>query len=269
MELNANAFARNARKALLDKTLQEALKRTTGRFQAHRDAAVAAFPEFERPASARRGSSGRSSTIWTRTSRASSGRRKTGRDRPCGAGRGPGAEIAARIARDEGITLAVKSKSMAAEEISLNGALQGAGVTVVESDLGEYILQLAGETPSHIIAPAVHKTREEISRLFERHLGSRGPTASRAGRDGPQAPAVEVPHRGDGRLRRELLVADTGSVVLVTNEGNGRMGTTCRASTSRSSGSRRSSRAWRTCRPSSASCRAAPPGRRSRRTCRS
>jgi L-lactate dehydrogenase complex protein LldF len=134
-------------------------------------------------------------------------------------------EIAVRIAKEEGVTLAVKSKSMASEEISFNGALQGAGVEVVESDLGEYIVQLAGEPPSHILAPAVHKTRGEISRLFERQLGE-PPTDSI-----PQLVATARKHlrgkflsAGMGVSGANFLVADTGSIVLVTNEGNGRMG---------------------------------------------
>jgi len=134
--------------------------------------------------------------------------------------------IVTGIARERGIRLAVKSKSMASEEISLNEALQGAGVTVVESDLGEYIVQLAGETPSHIIAPAVHKTREEISRLFERHLGE--PRTDSI----PELVGMARKHlrgkflsAGMGVSGGNFLVADTGSVVLVTNEGNGRMGT--------------------------------------------
>jgi L-lactate dehydrogenase complex protein LldF len=62
--------------------------------------------------------------------------------------------------------LAVKGKSMLTEEIGLNPALEAAGIETVETDLGEYIVQLAGESPSHIIAPAIHKSREAVGRLF-------------------------------------------------------------------------------------------------------
>src|SRR5262245_46508431 len=77
----------------------------------------------------------------------------------------------ADLARERGVQRIVKSKSMAAEEIHLNQALEQAGLEVTETDLGEYIVQLAGETPSHIVAPAVHKTREQVAELFEQHLG--------------------------------------------------------------------------------------------------
>jgi len=128
------------------------------------------------------------------------------------------------IARRTGARLAVKSKSMATEEIHLNEALQAAGVTPVETDLGEYIIQLAHERPSHIIAPAIHKTRGQIAELFTRELG----------REAPPDPEV-LTRIARGELREKFLnadlgitganfgVADTGTIVLVTNEGNGRM----------------------------------------------
>ena len=70
------------------------------------------------------------------------------------------------VARSHGVKLAVKGKSMVSEEIGLNTALIKAGIDVAETDLGEYIIQLAGERPSHIIAPAIHKTRDDIGKLF-------------------------------------------------------------------------------------------------------
>jgi L-lactate dehydrogenase complex protein LldF len=227
MEPNANAFARNARKALADKTLQAALGRTTGRFVAHRDDAVAAFPGFE--ATRERAAAIKRDTLadlGTHLARFIGEAEKRGAVVHVARDAAQARAIAARIAVDEGVTLAVKSKSMAAEEISFNDALQGAGVEVVESDLGEFIIQLAGEPPSHIIAPAVHKTREEISRLFERKLGE-PPTDSI-----PELVGMARKHlrakfldAGMGVSGANFLVADTGSVVLVTNEGNGRMGT--------------------------------------------
>src|SRR6202171_1876857 len=74
------------------------------------------------------------------------------------------------LARSRGVKSVVKSKSMATEEIELNHALEAADVWPVETDLGEYIIQLAHEKPSHIIVPAIHKTREQISDLFEEKL---------------------------------------------------------------------------------------------------
>jgi L-lactate dehydrogenase complex protein LldF len=75
--------------------------------------------------------------------------------------------IVCDIARRHGVKKVVKSKSMVTEECALNDALEAAGVEVMETDLGEYILQLAKEPPSHIVAPVVHKTRDEVSDLFE------------------------------------------------------------------------------------------------------
>src|SRR5207253_11077756 len=79
-------------------------------------------------------------------------------------------QIVLDIARRTGASMAVKSKTMATEEIHLNEALEQAGVTPVETDLGEYIIQLAHERPSHIIAPAIHKTRGQVAELFAREL---------------------------------------------------------------------------------------------------
>ena len=227
MQPTSHLFARNAQKALADKALQAALGRATGRFLRHRAEAVAAFPGFEeareraseikRETLARLDENlGRFIAEATRRGAVVHVARDAAQAR----------EIAARIAKEEGVALAVKSKSMASEEISLNLALQQAGVEVVESDLGEYIIQLAGEPPSHIIAPAVHKTREEISELFGRKLGE-PPTDSI-----PALVAIARKHlrarflaAGMGISGANFLVADTGSLVLVTNEGNGRMGT--------------------------------------------
>jgi len=128
------------------------------------------------------------------------------------------------IARRAGARTAVKSKSMATEEIDLNEALIHAGITPVETDLGEYIIQLAGERPSHIIAPAIHKTKGQVAELFTRELGRAVP-----------ADPEELTRVARAELREKFLqaeigitganfaVADTGTIVLVTNEGNGRM----------------------------------------------
>ncbi len=129
------------------------------------------------------------------------------------------------IAKAHGVRLAVKSKSMTAEEIRLNVALEAAGIRPVETDLGEWIVQLAGEFPSHIIAPAVHKTRQQVAELLSREAGHPLPP--------DDIPALAAEAR---RILRDyflsadmgisganLAVAETGSIVLVTNEGNGRL----------------------------------------------
>ena len=138
-----------------------------------------------------------------------------------------GAE-ATRIVREiglqNGVESVVKAKSMTTEEIHLNHALQEVGMHVVETDLGEYIIQLEDEPPSHIVAPVIHKRLEEISRIFQEKL---------------DMPATMDPSAMTSvarvRLRTEFLgaqmgisgcnfaIAESGTICIVTNEGNGRM----------------------------------------------
>jgi len=136
-------------------------------------------------------------------------------------------QIMLQIARQANVQKVVKAKSMTTEEIHLNDAFEEAGVAVVETDLGEYIIQLAGEPPSHIVAPVVHRRLEDISALLQEKL------------DMPPTFDPEVMcSAARGRLRQEFLTADmgisgcnfaiaeTGTVCIVTNEGNGRMTST-------------------------------------------
>lgn len=135
--------------------------------------------------------------------------------------------IVLRIARDKAARVVAKSKSMVSEEIELNRQLEKHGIESVETDLGEWIVQLARETPSHLILPAIHKNRDQIGQLFEN--------------DGAEAlsrDTAALARYARGRLRERFAeadigitgcnfaIADTGSVVLFTNEGNGRMVTT-------------------------------------------
>src|SRR5207244_4304892 len=80
-----------------------------------------------------------------------------------------------QIAQQSGCRRVVKSKSMTTEEVHLNPALEAAGLEVTETDFGEFIIQLAGERPSHLVAPAVHHTRESIARILSRHVGEQLP----------------------------------------------------------------------------------------------
>jgi L-lactate dehydrogenase complex protein LldF len=128
------------------------------------------------------------------------------------------------IARDHGVRLAVKSKTMLGEEIGLNAALEAAGVQVVETDLGEYIIQLAGERPAHITGPCIHMSLEDVRALFSRVAGRELP---------PEPEALTAYARtalrgrflsaGMGISGCNFGVASSGSIVLVTNEGNGRL----------------------------------------------
>ena len=132
------------------------------------------------------------------------------------------------IARRHGVTKIIKSKSMVSEESELDRAIEAAGLKVVETDLGEYILQINDyEPPSHIIGPALHKSKEEVADLFARtHATTR------------KTEIAELCLEARGVLRQHYLTADmgisggnffvaeTGSVVLVTNEGNATLTTT-------------------------------------------
>lgn len=115
-----------------------------------------------------------------------------------------------------------KGKSMVSEEIGLNEALEAKGYTVVETDLGEYIIQLAHEPPSHIIAPAIHKTKEQVSELFEAaHGGPRKTTVAELVTEARLVLRDKYFQADVGITGGNFLVAETGSSIIVTNEGNG------------------------------------------------
>ena len=132
------------------------------------------------------------------------------------------------IAKASGTRLIVKSKSMLTEEIELNDALEAAGLRVVETDLGEYIVQLAHDRPSHIIAPILHRSRDEVATILRDQAGA-------SPEDLVDVAAMTAFARR--MLRREFLgagmgisgvnfgVAETGAICTVTNEGNGRLTT--------------------------------------------
>jgi len=136
--------------------------------------------------------------------------------------------IILRIAQSRAARRVIKGKSMASEEMELNHYLAERGIDCIESDMGEYIVQLAGEKPSHIVMPAIHKTKADIATLFEQHI--------------PDTPYTEdvdaLIQTGRRALRQEFVeadiglsgvnfaAADTGTLWLVENEGNGRLSTT-------------------------------------------
>jgi L-lactate dehydrogenase complex protein LldF len=122
----------------------------------------------------------------------------------------------------------VKSKSMTTEEVHLNPALEAAGLEVTETDFGEFIIQLAGERPSHLVAPAVHHTRESIARLLSRHTGEQLPDeAAPLAKVGRRLLRAKFATADMGITGANFAVAETGTIVLVTNEGNGRLTTAC------------------------------------------
>lgn len=135
--------------------------------------------------------------------------------------------IVQEIAREHGVKRAVKSKSMATEEIHLNQALQESGIDVLETDLGEYIIQLAGVGPSHIIVPAVHMTKEGIAELFREKLGIDAPPDPQRLAEIARVRLRQAFLEADmGISGANFMVAESGTLVIVSNEGNARMCTT-------------------------------------------
>ena len=221
------AFLLRSREALEDATLHRLLGDVTSRFVSRRLTAADAIPAweqlreharavkaatlsnldehlqtFERSVHARGGTVHWASTI------------------------GDAHDVILGLARSRGVRRVVKSKSMVSEEVHLNDFFADQGIAAIETDLGEYIIQLAGERPSHIIAPAIHKSRAQISRLFNERFGT------------PDSGDVEVmTAEARRRLRREFAsatmgvsganfgIAETGTIVIVENEGNARLTT--------------------------------------------
>jgi L-lactate dehydrogenase complex protein LldF len=135
----------------------------------------------------------------------------------------------ADLARARGLRLAVKSKSMISEEIELNAHLEQAGVRVVETDLGEFVVQLADDHPSHIVMPIIHKTKAQVADLFRAKLGATDADLASVERMTQFARRIlrdEFLHADLGVSGVNFGVADTGSLCIATNEGNGRLSTT-------------------------------------------
>ncbi|HEX6141777.1 MAG TPA: LutB/LldF family L-lactate oxidation iron-sulfur protein [Geminicoccaceae bacterium] len=222
MQSTSLAFKDNARRAMADPTLQKALAMAKPGFQQKRAAAAARLPEFE--ALRDQAKAIKDHTLahldlyleaFERRVVELGGQVHWARDAA------EAREIVVRLCREAGAKIATKSKSMVSEEIGLNEYLEANGIERVETDLGEYIVQLAGEVPSHILAPAVHMTKDQVADLFQRH--HKKPRLNEAEALVAEARAVlrQRYFEADvGITGANFLVAETGSVVLVTNEGN-------------------------------------------------
>ena len=220
------AFHRRARSALADEPLQSALAKARTGFVDHRRAAVERVGDFdarrERARMAKERALSRLDALLPAYERAlvgNGGQLHWAQDaeslRRCVVG----------ICQRAGVRRALKGKSMVSEECGLNAALETAGIGVVETDLGEHIIQLAGERPSHIIAPALHKSRAQVAALFE---ARRAPDRPAPDGDGIAALVAEARCALRGRFLdadaiitgANMLVAESGAAVVVTNEGN-------------------------------------------------
>ena len=219
-------FEEKAAAALADPVLQGNLARLKGNFLRRRERARASLPEFDalRDAAVEI----KSHTLdhldlyleaFEDAVRACGGQVHWARDDTEARGQ------VLEICRAAGARTVAKGKTMVAEEIGLNPFLEAHGVEPVETDLGEYIVQLAQEPPSHIIAPAIHKNRRQVAALFNAHHEN---LADRAADDldGLLADARAVLRRtflqaDVGITGANFLIAETGQTAIVTNEGNG------------------------------------------------
>ena len=229
MEIRSMHFKARASDKLADALLQGNLRKAKSKFVDMRAAVITELDDFEATREAARDLRDRTLKdldLWLERFEQEATRRGAtvlwARD---------GAEACQRvidIARRHGVRKAAKSKSMLSEEAGLNQALEAAGIQPVETDLGEYILQINdNEPPSHIIAPVFHKSREEVSALFARtHKRAATTDIEMMTREAREVLRPHFLSAEMGISGGNFLVAETGSVALVTNEGNGRMVTT-------------------------------------------
>tara|TARA_A100001037_G_scaffold306765_1_gene355166 strand:+ start:19518 stop:20942 length:1425 start_codon:yes stop_codon:yes gene_type:complete len=128
------------------------------------------------------------------------------------------------LAKNKNVKNVIKGKSMISEEMKLNHWLQKEEIETIETDLGEYIIQMANETPFHIIAPAIHKSKEDISELFEKKLSMpRSDNSQILAQEARKQLRKSFIKADMGITGANFVAADTGTLILVSNEGNGRM----------------------------------------------
>ncbi len=227
VEIKTREFKANARVALDDPQLQRALSGLPGGLVAQRTAARDKLPEFEDLRDV--GRDIRDHTLahldlylteWESKAKAAGAHvhwAPTAAD---------AREIIEKICRDANAKIVTKGKSMISEEINHNHHLEGNGFEVVETDLGEYLVQIRKETPSHIIAPAIHLTQEQVEADFRRlhtHLPKDRVLveASQLVNEARQILRQKFVQADVGITGANFLIAETGSTIIVTNEGNG------------------------------------------------
>ncbi|HEX3809781.1 MAG TPA: LutB/LldF family L-lactate oxidation iron-sulfur protein [Rhizomicrobium sp.] len=227
MNADPRDFPKSARKALADPKLQMALGRLKTHFQVRRTESVERYGDFENLREAGRAirdyALANLDTLLEQFEAAviaHGGHVHWARDKA------EARSVILKILRDAGAKTVTKGKSMVSEEIGLNPYLEANGITPVETDLGEYIIQLRNEPPSHILAPAFHLNKEDVSETFRsahteldpaRALDSRPTLVSEA----RQMLRAKFEAADAGITGANFLAAEEGSAVLVTNEGNG------------------------------------------------
>ena len=220
-------FPERARAALAAPELQDVLQRVPEGFIHRRDEARAEIPEFDAIRDAARAMKDHTlARLDLYLEQFEQAARQAGSEVHWAETPADARRIVLDICRRAGARVVTKGKSMVGEEIHLNEALEAAGITPVETDLGEYIVQLRGETPSHIIAPAIHVSRRQVEAAFRHHHDDLDPE-----RPLPDSAALQAEARARLRGRyfeaavgvtgANFLVAETGECGLVTNEGNG------------------------------------------------
>jgi L-lactate dehydrogenase complex protein LldF len=229
--LGMPAFPSAARKAVADSQLRRNLAHATHTIRAKRANAVAELPDWEELRAAAKAIKDHTlANLDTYLLRLESNVTKAGGHVHWARDADEANEIVARLVRDAGANRVVKVKSMATQETGLNEALARCGITAIETDLAELIVQLGHDLPSHILVPAIHRNRAEIREIFRREM----PDAPRDLTDDPARLAAAA----RSHLRNEFLsakvgisganfaIAETGSLVVVESEGNGRMSVT-------------------------------------------
>ena len=223
MHVQSMHFKSRAAMKLADARLQKNLKKLSDKFVNARTTAIAELDDFEgtrEAAKQRRNRALAQLDVWLDTFE----RNATARGATVlyAQTHEEAARLIVEIGRRHGVRKATKSKSMVSEEVGLNAALSAAGITPVETDLGEYILQINdNEAPSHIIAPVIHKDKDEISDLFTRVHGTpRKTEITDLTAEARQVLRSHFLSADMGISGGNFLVAETGSVAIVTNEGN-------------------------------------------------
>jgi L-lactate dehydrogenase complex protein LldF len=223
MQIHSMHFKERVGEKLADKRLQQNLKKLSTKFVSGRASAITELDDFEGTRDAaieRRMRAIENLDVWLETfekKAVSSGATVLFAESAEDASR-----LVVEIAKKHGVKKATKSKSMVSEEMALNQALESAGVQTIETDLGEYILQINdNEAPSHIIAPVVHKDKEEISDLFARvHKRPRLTDIPEMTREAREMLRPHFLSADMGITGGNFVIAETGSVAIVTNEGN-------------------------------------------------
>lgn len=225
--LTANNFDKNARAAIDDPVLQGALQNLAATFGTRRKAAIATVPDWEASREAARsikaevlGKLDRYLEAFADNAEANGAKVHWAADAK------EACSIVTALVKERGAEMVVKSKSMLTEEIHLNDTLEKEGIEPVETDLGEWIIQLAGETPSHIVVPAIHKTKAQIAELFADKVG----TDREADVDELTATARRILRQKFAEATVGISgvnfgIAETGSILILENEGNIRLTT--------------------------------------------